>query len=191
MADEKDRLGEKLAAASSAAVNQWAARRDRVLLAKLRREVEERVAKDRKKGRQPRAFNRILCPIDFRRNSLKVLILAKQIAFENDAALLVIHVCPTVAIPLGTSTSTSAAERDARERLQKIATKELAGVPYELLVTTGDAAERITKAQSALGVDLIVMGTHSRRGVSRFFLGSVAESLVRKATCPVLTTREE
>jgi len=181
--DEKDRLGEKLEAAGRAAVNQWAARRDRALLAKLHREMEERAAKAAKKGR-PRAFNRILCPIDFGRNSLKALALAKQIASENTAALYVIHVCPTTV-----SASSLAAEQVARDRLQEIATGQLADVPHELLVTTGDAAERVTKVQLALGIDLVVMGTHGRRGVPRFFLGRVAEVLVRKAGCPVLTMR--
>lgn len=189
MGDEKDRLGEKLAAASMAAINQWAARRDRALLAKLQREVEERVAKNRKERRKPRAFNQILCPIDFGPSSLKALALAKQIASENDAALCVIHVCPAILIPLGGTATAAAAEQAARDRLQEVATKRLAGVPHELLVTTGDAAERVTKVQSTLGVDLIVMGTHGRRGVPRFFLGSVAESVVRKAACPVLTMR--
>lgn len=192
MGDEKNRLGEKLAAAAIAATNQWAAKRDRALLAKLRREMEERAAKDRKERRKLRAFNRILCPIDFGPSSLKALALAKQIASENDAALYVIHVCPAVIIPLGGTVATDiAAEQVARERLQEVATKEPAGVPYELLVTTGDAIERVTKVQSTLSIDLIVMGTHGRRGVPRFFLGSVAESVVRKASCPVLTMRAE
>lgn len=192
MGDEKNRLGEKLAAAGMAATNQWAARRDHALLAKLRREAEERVAKDRKERRKPRAFNQILCPIDFGPSSLKALALAKQIASENDAALYVVHVCPAILIPVGgTATTPAAQEKAARDRLQEVATKQLAGVPHELLVTTGDAAERVTKVQSALGVDLIVMGTHGRRGVPRFFLGSVAESVVRKAACPVLTMRAE
>jgi hypothetical protein len=106
MGDEKNRLGEKLAAAGMAATNQWAARRDRALLAKLQREMEERVAKNRKERRKPRAFNQILCPIDFGPSSLKSLALAKQIASENDAALYVIHVCPAILIPLGGTATT-------------------------------------------------------------------------------------
>ena len=156
MGDEKNRLGEKLAAAAIAATNQWAAKRDRALLANLRRKIEERAAKDRKERRKHRAFNRILCPIDFGPSSLKALALAKQIASENDAALYVIHVCPAVFVPLGgTVTTNIAAERTARERLQEVATKELAGMPNELLVTTGDAIERVIKVQSALSIDLI------------------------------------
>ena|SRR5208283_4962757 len=188
MADEKNRLGEKLGAAGSAATNEWAAKRDRALLEKLRRDLDEQAAKERKDRRAPRSFNRILCAIDFESNSLKALALAKQIASENDAELYVIHVCPALAIPL---TTVSAAEGAAQGRLQEVATRQLGGVPHELLVTTGDAAERVTTVQAALGADLIVMGTHGRRGVPRFFLGSVADRVVRTASCPVLTLRGE
>jgi len=184
MADEKNKLGEKLDAVGNAATNEWAARRDRALLERLRRELDERAAKERK----PRSFNRLLCAIDFESNSLKALALAKQIASENDAELYVIHVCPAIAIPL---TTISVAEDAARGRLQEVATRQLGTVPYELLVTTGDAAERVTTVQSALGADLIVMGTHGRHGVPRFFLGSVADRVVRTASCPVLTLRGE
>jgi nucleotide-binding universal stress UspA family protein len=45
--------------------------------------------------------------------------------------------------------------------------------------------------QAGLDVDLIVMGTHGRRAGTRFFLGSVAERVVREAACPVLTTRQD
>ena len=62
-------------------------------------------------------------------------------------------------------------------------------MPHELLVVTGDPTQRIVEIQSALGVDLIVMGTFARRGVPRFFLGSVADAVVRAAACPVLTIK--
>lgn len=52
---------------------------------------------------------------------------------------------------------------------------------------TGDATSAITSTAEKLGCDLIVMGTHGRTGVSRFLLGSIAEMVVRKAPCPVLT----
>lgn len=54
---------------------------------------------------------------------------------------------------------------------------------------TGDPARRIVEVQSALRADLVVMGTFARRGVPRFFLGSVADRVVRAATCPVLTVK--
>jgi nucleotide-binding universal stress UspA family protein len=58
-----------------------------------------------------------------------------------------------------------------------------------LLVEPGDAREGILRAAGATNADLIVMGTHGRRGVARVLLGSVAESVLRRASCPVLTVR--
>ena len=114
--DEKDRLGDKLQSRGTAAVNEWAAKSDRQLLENLRRGAEERLEKERQEKRQPRAFNRILCAIDFGRWSLKALDLARQIASENDAYLYVIHICPTVVVPLGgVTTGTPEAEEAARK----------------------------------------------------------------------------
>jgi nucleotide-binding universal stress UspA family protein len=59
------------------------------------------------------------------------------------------------------------------------------------VVYTGDIVSSILEAQKKYQPDLLVMATHGRRGLSRMFLGSVAEAVVRKATCPVLTVRDE
>ena len=188
--DEKDRLGEKLGDLSSAAQNEWAAKSDRALLAKLQRSAEERLAKEQNKRRTPRAFNRVLCAFDFGQASLRALDLAGRIAVENDAALYLLHVCPTVAIPLGGAiTATPEGEGTVRNKLRETAARHLAKIPHELLVATGDPAPRIVEIQSPLGVDLIVMGTFARHGVPRFFLGSVADRVVRAAACPVLTVK--
>jgi len=188
--DEKDRLGEKLGHVSSAAQNEWAAKSDRGLLAKLKRAAQERLEIEKGKRRKPRAFNRVLCAFDFGRGSLKALDLAGRIAVENDAALYLLHVCPSVTIPLGgPTTATPESEATAHQRLREAAARHLVKVPHELLVVTGDPAQRIVEIQSALGVDLIVMGTFARRGVPRFFLGSVADAVVRAAACPVLTIK--
>ena len=53
----------------------------------------------------------------------------------------------------------------------------------------GDARDVIDRAAEQLGADLIVIGTHGRRGLKRMLLGSVAEAVVRTAPCPVLTVR--
>jgi nucleotide-binding universal stress UspA family protein len=53
----------------------------------------------------------------------------------------------------------------------------------------GDPAEEILRAAEEEGADLIVMGTHGRGGLSRLLMGSVAEAVMRKALCPVLTVR--
>ena len=184
--DERDRLGQRLGDVSSAAQNAWATKSDRALLARLKNAAQERLAKE--KRRKPRAFNRVLCAIDFGQGSLKALDLAGRIAVENEAVLYVLHVCPTVAISLsGPFTPTPEVEEAARRRLGETAVRYLAKIPHELLVVTGDPAQRIVDIQSALGADLVVMGTFARRGVPRFFLGSVADRVVRAAACPVLT----
>lgn len=188
--DERDRLGQKLGEMSSAAQNAWASKRDRALLATLKKAAQERLAKEKRERRKPRAFNRVLCAIDFGQGSLNALDLAGRIAVENDAALYLLHVCPTVAVPLGGPlTATPEVEEAARRKLAETAARYLAKIPHELLVVTGDPAQRIVDIQSALGADLVVMGTFARHGVPRFFLGSVADRVVRAAACPVLTVK--
>ena len=188
--DQKDRLGEKLAQVGSAVLNEWASKSDSVLQSKLKQAAREQLAKEKRERRTPRAFNRVLCAFDFGQGSLKALDLAHRIAIENEAALYVLHVCPTVAVPLGGAvTAKPELEEAARKKLREAAATHLANVPHELLVVTGDPARRIPQIQSALGIDLIVMGTFARRGVPRFFLGSVADHVVRAAGCPVLTIK--
>jgi len=190
MADEKNRFGDELNKIGSAKLGEWAAKSDRALIERLRREAEERIEKERREKRKPRAFNRILCATDFGKWSLTALNLAKQIALENEAQLYVAHICPTVTIPLGGKvTGTPEAEAAARTQLEEVAAKRLAGIPHELIIVTGDPADRIIQLQATLLVDLIVLGTQGRSGVPRFFLGSVADRVVRAAACPVLTIR--
>ena len=62
-------------------------------------------------------------------------------------------------------------------------------VKAHMLILSGPADNAILKAAKQLGVDLIVIGTHGHRGVSRFFLGSIANQLVTRAPCAVLTVR--
>ncbi len=65
-------------------------------------------------------------------------------------------------------------------------TKALVG---QVVLRTGDARDVINQTAKEVGADLIVMGTHGRRGVTRALLGSVAETVVRTAPCAVLTVR--
>jgi nucleotide-binding universal stress UspA family protein len=59
----------------------------------------------------------------------------------------------------------------------------------QVLLKTGDARDLINQTALEVGADLIVMGTHGRRGITRALLGSVTENVVRTAPCPVLTVR--
>ncbi|MBE7545902.1 MAG: universal stress protein [Planctomycetia bacterium] len=62
-------------------------------------------------------------------------------------------------------------------------------INIEILMRAGDTCEGILKAARDIGIDLIVMGTHGRTGISHMFIGSVAEKVIRNAPCPVLCIR--
>jgi universal stress protein A len=137
-------------------------------------------------------YRRILTPIEFDENSLRAADAAAQFARHNDGSVFLLHVVPMVVPPSGMPMYVDiykGQEQTAREKLQEIARKHLSGVKYELLTQMGEPATVILKAERKLAADVIVMATHGRRGFSRVFLGSVAEIVLREATCPVLTVR--
>ena len=80
-------------------------------------------------------------------------------------------------------------QEEALVQLHDLRPASFAGV-WEAQVTAGNPAEEIVAMAESLDVDLIVMSTHGRTGLSRFLLGSVAEKVVRHAPCPVLTVRQ-
>lgn len=135
-------------------------------------------------------YKKVLCPIDFEENSMAALESAAEIVRREGGTLYVLHVIQRVVQPMGMPMETDiyqAQEEAARKRLNEIARERLEGVAHELMTCVGDPAPSILKKQRQLGVDLIVAGTHGRRGFSRLFLGSVAEQVIREASCPVLT----
>jgi CBS domain-containing protein len=104
----------------------------------------------------------------------------------------VIHLMHAVAILLvpGEAANVVVAREDqVRAELDRIANEQLSGVRHQVHVRTGDSARAVVEAARELRADLIVMPTHGRHGLPRFFLGSVAERVVREAPCPVLTVR--
>jgi nucleotide-binding universal stress UspA family protein len=79
---------------------------------------------------------------------------------------------------------------DNQKALEALAARKCGtAIIGKILLKTGDARDSIDQTAKEIGADLIVMGTHGRRGVSRALLGSVAETVVRTAPCPVLTIR--
>ena len=80
----------------------------------------------------------------------------------------------------------------AQDRLNAMAVRlESRGVPIKTVLRNGAAWEEINDAAMAEGAQLIVMGTHGRRGLSRAMMGSVAERVIRTATLPVLIVPHE
>ncbi|HMD50340.1 MAG TPA: universal stress protein [Bryobacteraceae bacterium] len=137
-------------------------------------------------------YRKILCPIDFDDNSLTALDEALEIARHFQAAMLVVHVVAMVvelpAVPHAFDRYEEQ-EKAAKAKLSEIATKKANGFAYESAVYIGDVVDSVMQAVDKFEPDLLVMATHGRSGLAHFFLGSVSEAVVRKASCPVLTIR--
>jgi nucleotide-binding universal stress UspA family protein len=136
-------------------------------------------------------FERILCPIDFTDNSLMALDQAIGLARLSAAVLYLMNVEFVPDNMADVKHYVSVSTEAPKAQLEELARKRLAGVRHQIVVDAGRPAELIEKAAKDLDVDLIVMATHGRTGVSHFFLGSVAEHVVRTAGCPVLTFRPD
>lgn len=140
-------------------------------------------------------FHRILCPVDFDDNSMAALDIACQVAAQNDASLYLMHVVPFPVAPLAPGdvgavpSSFPVWEQEAKVKLEQIGQKRIPNtVRYEILSQIGLPVEVIIRAEAERGVDLVVMATHgrSRSTLGHFFIGSVAEHVVRESLCPVL-----
>jgi len=131
----------------------------------------------------------VLHPTDFSERSRHALRLAGALARDYGARLVVLHaeLPPTVvygegALPLDPEIT----YREAREELNRLTVPD-GDVRAERRFEEGDPAGTILRVARELPADLIVMGTHGRTGLARLLMGSVAEQVVRKASCPVLT----
>jgi nucleotide-binding universal stress UspA family protein len=141
---------------------------------------------------------RILVPTDFSEPSAAALDYAVALGQKLGATVHVVHSfeLPIVGFPDGMLTITSEmASRiidAAQTALAKIvATYDKRGVKLETSLEQADPREGVLQAARKLGADLIVMGTHGRRGLSRALIGSVTESVVRTSPVPVLTVHGE
>jgi nucleotide-binding universal stress UspA family protein len=138
----------------------------------------------------------ILVPTDLSEGAEEALDYACELARQFGATVHLLHVIgiPTLGVPeLGvalTSTVIDSMVRDNQIALDELVERKRHLATFgQALLRTGDARDLINQTAKELGVDLIVMGTHGRRGVSRALLGSVTETVVRTAPCPVLTVR--
>jgi nucleotide-binding universal stress UspA family protein len=119
------------------------------------------------------------------------------LAKSHNAKLTIVYVlAPIVPVPEQylDAVTMDRLQKQARQwstrRLASVAARaKKAGVKASVLLREGDAADQVVRAWRLTKSDLIVMGTHGRRGLQKFFLGSVAERVVRAASCPVVTVR--
>ena len=138
-------------------------------------------------------FKQILCPVDFSDTSVRALAHAAALTKWYGAQLTVLHVVPTFEpVPIrGMLGETAYVPQMSREELtdKMRHSLDLDALPpgARVLAESGDTPRTIIDQALSTGTDLIVMGTHGRRGFERLLLGSVAERVLREALCPVLT----
>jgi len=133
-------------------------------------------------------LNRILCPIDFSVFSDHAVQYAMKMAHWYGAQLRVLHVMPP--LPPSSTSALAATSRQLTVRNLKTAIERYRLPDVDViteLVESADPAARILEAAETFDVDLIVTGSHGRRGIERVLLGSVVESLLHRCGRPVLT----
>jgi len=138
----------------------------------------------------------ILVATDFSDCAERALDYAVALAGVLRAKIYLLNVIgvPSLGLPeLGVALTTTMMESTVRNHhaeLDRIAGRQ-PGANIEVMLRTGDARDVTVDVARDVGADLIVMGTHGRRGVRRALIGSIAEGVLRSAPCPVLTIREQ
>ena len=142
-------------------------------------------------------FKRILVPIDGSETSTKALVAALQLARESGGRVRIVHALDELAYLSGYEYSGDMLEQ-ARQYAKKVVDDAVAlaaasgvSADSQLLEAPGRRLGDIVADQArAMEADLVVVGTHGRRGIGRLVLGSGAEQVIRMAPVPVLAVRE-
>jgi nucleotide-binding universal stress UspA family protein len=143
-------------------------------------------------------FNRILVPVDGSPTSTKALVAALQLARESGGRVRLLHLLDELPYLTGYEYSPDLL-RQCRGYAEKVLQEALeiaraAGVPGDtrLMDVPGQRLGEVVAAEARdFGADLVVVGTHGRRGIERALLGSGAEQVLRLAPVPVLAVRGE
>lgn len=143
---------------------------------------------------RPVTLERILVPVDFSDCSLDALEYAVVMAQQAKASIILLHVLEPVSYGLDFTLSHIRTREQVREswtkRLKELTSSHLhSHVAMEFQLRGGLPADSILDSAQTLPCDLIVMGTHGRRGISHTISGSVAEAVLRKSHCPVIAVR--
>jgi nucleotide-binding universal stress UspA family protein len=148
----------------------------------------------------PLAVERILYPYDFSELSRSALEPVRFFASLFGAEVHVFHVVfqeyltvpsfpPEGALTPELAVLWQEAEQRARSEVESFAARELAGLPASTDVVVGRPVPSIVEKARELPADLVILATHGRSGLGHALLGSVAERVVRKAPCSILTVR--
>lgn len=143
------------------------------------------------------SLQRILHPTDFSEQSVAAAEYASLLTRLGDAELHLLYVVeeamgkiPQPDLGFPAPGNRAAVEEAAWPRLQEVVGVRLPDPQRMILATRlGPISDQIVAYACDNDIDMIVLGTHGRRGVMHALMGSVAEAVVRKADCPVLTVR--
>lgn len=140
-------------------------------------------------------IKRILFPIDFTENSSKILPYVLSVADKFNAAIYLMHVVQDFCqwggfyVPhLPIASFHTEALKGAEKMLDTVCEEQMQGCPnFQRILLCGDPVTEILKVIEEQKIDLVIMGTHGRKGLDHVFFGSVAENVVKKSPAPVLT----
>jgi nucleotide-binding universal stress UspA family protein len=140
-------------------------------------------------------INRILFPIDLTENSSKILPYALSVSEKYNSSIYLLHVVHDLLkwghlyVP-HTSMENFLREaiEGAEKAMERVCEEQLQSCPnFHRRIVSGDPAAEILKTIESESIDLVIMGTHGRKGLEHVIFGSVAENVVKKSPVPVLT----
>ena len=141
-------------------------------------------------------IKKILCAVDLSEHSKDVAEYAVLLAKGFNASVVVVYTAPSLSQYVGFHVPPNTIENfvgeivsGAEKSMESFVAENFAGVESTGKVLIGYAAEEILAQANEEKVDVIVMGTHGRKGIDRILFGSVAEKVVKNADMPVLTVR--
>ena len=138
----------------------------------------------------------ILCPVDFSDASTKAIRYAQEFAGNMAASVYLLNVIEPRPMAVDVSLNYVPFEADIEVAVKadlEVILEEFhrKGLKAEYGVVIGNPADSILEKIEEINVNLVIMGSHGKKGLSRLIMGSVAETVVRKANCPVLIVKSE
>lgn len=138
----------------------------------------------------------IMCAVDFSDMSSKVASYTQELAKSLNASVKVVYVAPSLSQYVGFHVPPTSIENfvgeivtGAEKTMDSFIEENFSQINVEGKVLSGYAAEEIINFAEQENIDLIIMGTHGRKGIDRVLFGSVAEKIVKSAKMPVMTIR--
>lgn len=142
-------------------------------------------------------FSKILVPVDFSEYTDDIIKYSVEIAEKFNSTIHLIHVIPNMdyftpyesfMAAENMVTVQKGVEAEVQRDIEKVA-GTIKGIPVTKVVRTGVSFVEIVEYVRSEHIDLVIMATHGRGGLEHIIIGSVAEKVVRKSPCPVLTIR--